>query len=170
MTTSEMNFKVRGDLKEKDLKFIKKRLTSSEKIKFIASYLARGGNVKHITILTNERVILLKKGKIKLFGQGVGFKGIPYHSIADVEVEVRKKYDLLVVHLRDSSTKRFMTPKNTGAELTSRLRRLQTLKKRKEKRGETPLKKLEKLSDLKERDIISDERFEEKKKKLLKEI
>ncbi|NIQ05160.1 MAG: hypothetical protein GWO20_05355 [Candidatus Korarchaeota archaeon] len=170
MADLESKVACRGDVSNSAVKDIKQRLTPLERLKFIAAVSTRFGTGKNYTILTNQRLLLLREGQFKLFGRGEGLKDIPYGLIQRVKVEGRKKYDLLVVYLKDDTIERFMIPKGCGAEVTSNLRYLQTLKKRKERRGETPLQKLEKLTALKEKNAISQEEFKKKKEELLRDI
>jgi len=92
------------------------------------------------------------------------------NSVEQLDVEERKKYDLLKVVLEDGHEEQHMLPKETGKEISSVLTNLKTKKKREDERGETPLKKLEKLSDLKEEGNISEDEFKKKKEEVLEEV
>lgn len=161
---------LKGDVTPSDLEEIKEKITPHENLKLVASVSTRSGKGENITILTNQRLILLKKGDFKLFGRGEGLRDIPYALIERIDVDRKRKFDLLKVHLSDGDRDKFMLPKGTGEVITGDIRRLQTLKKRKETRGETPLKKLERLSNLRDREAITEKKFKEKKEELLKEI
>lgn len=161
---------LKGDVTQPDLEEIKEKVTPHENLKLVASVSTRSGKGKNITILTNQRLILLKRGDFKLFGRGEGLRDIPYSLIERIDVDRKKNFDLLKVYLSDGDKEKFMLPRGTGEIITGDIRRLQTIKKRKETRGETPLKKLERLSDLKDQEAITEEKFEEKKEELLEEI
>lgn len=168
--TSYGSINKEGKVEEEDVKEIKENLTGLERLRLVASVPAKGGKGRVITVLTNQRLILMNKGEFKLVGKEEGFKDFPFHSIEKIDVEERKGYDLLKISLEDRSEEKHMIPKKSGEKITSILSSLKTQKRREEEQGETPLKKLEKLSKLKEDDAVSEEEFEKKKKEILEGI
>lgn len=160
----------KGEVKQEDIEDIKEDLTGPERLRLISSVPVKDGQGRVLTVLTNQRLILMRRGNFKFFGEKKGFKDFPFDSIEQIDVEERKKYDFLKILLKDGSEEQHMIPKNSGEKITSMLANLKTQKKREEERGETPLKKLEKLSNLKEEGTISEEEFNQKKEEILEGI
>lgn len=160
----------KGKVESEDIQLIKENLSPPEKLKLIAAVPVENGKGKNLTVLTNRRLIFLRKGKFKLLGDHEGFKDFSFESIVKIDTEPRKKFDLFKIELEKGDKEEFMVPKNSGGEIAGIIRNLQTQIKREEERGETPLKKLEKLSKLKEKGSISEKEFKAKKKELLEEI
>lgn len=160
----------KGEVDQADIEKLKENLKGPERLRLLASVPAKKGEGKVLTVLTNQRLILMRKGDFQLLGEEEGLKDFPFEAIAQMDVGRRKNYDLLKVQLESGEEEKHMIPKDSGEEVTSMLSNLMTQKKREEERGETPLKKLEKLSKLKEEGIVSEEEFEKKKKEILEGI
>ncbi len=151
-------------------KELDEKLASDEKIRLIACVSVDEGRGNNYTVLSNHRLILMRRGEFRAVGSSEIFKDFPFHSIESMDIEERKGYDLLVLFLKSGESVKFMIPEGSGPEITSFLRKVESEKKKEEKAGETPTQKLEKLSDLKDRGAVTEEEFEEKKKEILEDI
>lgn len=149
---------------------LSKKLTGTETVRLITWVPVEEGRGHNYAVVTTHRLILMRRGKFRMVGSSEIFKDYPFESIEDIEIEERKGYDLLVLHLKNTDDKKFMIPEGCGPQLTSVLRTLESEKKKSEHKGETATQKLEKLSELHDKGKISEDEFQKKKDRLLDEI
>lgn len=160
----------KGDVDSEDVNRIKENISSPENIKLIAGIEIEDGEGKDLTVLTNRRLLFFKRGEFKLIGEHEEIQDFPLKSIVKINSEPRKNFDLFEIELENGKNEKYMLPKNSGGQVSGIVRDLQTQQKRAEEGGETPLKKLEKLSKLKEEGNITEEEFKERKEQLLQNI
>lgn len=152
------------------LEELDEKLSGTESVRLITWVPVEEERGHNYAVVTTHRLILMRRGEFRMVGSSEIFRDYPFHSIEDIDIEERRGYDLLVLHLESKEDKKFMIPEGSGPELTSVLRTLESEKRKKERKGETATQKLEKLSDLNDRGKISEKEFQDKKDRLLDEI
>ena len=158
-----------GSVNLKDYKESKEVLGPQEDLKLISGVPVKKGKGKNLIVLSDNRVLFCRKGETDLLGGKERLMDFPYGRIAVIKTETRKKYDLIKIETKDGKEEEFMAPKEEGGRIAGFIRDLEHEKKV-EDAQETPLEKIDKLSDLKDKGAITQEEFEEKKKDLLKEV
>ena len=144
-------------------------LHGTESIRLVACVEVDSGRGKNYTVLTNQRLIFMRKGKFRMLGEEEMFRDYPFNVIEEMDVESRKNYDLLKIYTPNKDDK-FMIPEDSGTKITSMLRNLESERRKEENKGETATEKLERLSVLHDAGKIDDEEFKEKKDRLMEEI
>lgn len=151
-----------GDAQVEEYSGIEEKLSPHEEVKLFVGLETDEGE-KRLLAVTNNRLITFNDPEIKLLGKKERFKDIRIDDIEDMNVEERKEFDILSVSTK-STKRKLMVPGKTGVKIAGYLREIQS------ERGLDPTEKLEKIGEQKEKGLITDEEFNEKKDKLMDEI
>lgn len=152
------------------LEELEEKLSGTETVRLITWVPVKDERGHNYAVLTNHRLILIRRGNFRKIGSSEAFEDYPFDCIVDIDIEDREGYDLLILYLKTRKNKKFMIPEGSGPKLTSVLRTLESEKKKMEKKGETATEKLEKLSELHDEGKLTEEEFQDKKDRLLDEI
>ena len=148
-----------GDVDGEEFSGIYSMLSGDESIEIVSGIDTRGG--KRILAVTVYRVIFYNSSDTKLLGKKKRYRDIGINSIRDIDVEDRNDFDIIRLSTGDEK-ERFMVPNDAGMRISGVIRKLQSQK--------DPLKALDRLSKQRDRENITEEEFDRKKKELLDRV